>query len=91
MMSQTELIDSITVQVDALLDMRGVEKCRAALDIIGKLAALKRDIETDERKAEAREAQLKEALDRLTPPGDTDGETETIDGRTYRIGQTAEG
>lgn len=47
-MTKYELIDSITVEVDALVDMRGIEKCRTAVDIIGKLNALKNGLAKDE-------------------------------------------
>ena len=48
-MDKYQLIDSIIVQVDALTDMRGVEKCRTIIDIVGKLAALKSGLKNEEQ------------------------------------------
>ena len=52
-MDKYQLIDSIIVQIDALTDMRGVEKCRMILDIIGKLSALKVGLMNEEKKDDA--------------------------------------
>lgn len=80
-----QLIDSLIVQVDALCDMRGVEKCKTILDIIGKLSALKKGLQDDEKVSQQKIDMLSEELRRVTAP-DGDGDTETIDGKTYQIG-----
>ena len=49
-MDKYQLIDSMIIQVDALADMRGAEKCRTILDLLGKLAALKSGLMKDEEK-----------------------------------------
>lgn len=84
-MDKYELINTIIVQVDALLDMRGVEKCRCAMDTIGKLTELKKAIQDDDEESRRRIDTLREELRRVTAP-DADGDTETIDGKTYQIG-----
>lgn len=89
-MTKYELIDSITIQVDALVDMRGAEKCRAALEIIGKLSALKEIIANDDKTAEAKEAAMRRQLDKLLPP-DAEGDEELIDGKVYKIGEVSPG
>lgn len=86
-MTKYELIDSIAVQVDALIDMRGVEKCKNTLDIIGKLNALRSGLAEDEKANTQRIEALERRISELTPAEDED--TETIGGRTYRIGETA--
>ena len=58
MIDKYEMIDQIIINVDALLDARGAEKCRLALDILQRLAALKQglakeDTERSEQDAEA--------------------------------------
>lgn len=83
-MNKYELIDSITVSVDALLDMRGTEKCRMALDIIGRLAALKKGLEGDDKERDAREAALREQLRAFT---EDSGDEEIIDGKKYVYGK----
>ena len=47
-MDKYQLIDSMIIQVDTLADMRGEEKCRTILDLLGKLAALKSGLMKDE-------------------------------------------
>lgn len=89
MMDKYQLIDSIAVEIDALIEMRGVEKCRTALDVIGKLNALRGGLAEEDKQHEATVAQLKGKISELLPYDDED--TETIGGRTYKIGQTAEG
>lgn len=86
-MTKYELIDSITVSVDALVDMRGTEKCRTALEIVGKLAALKTGLQRDDQAAEDKIRELEARL-RALQADDDDGDTETIDGVKYRIGAT---
>ena len=84
-MDKYQLIDTIIVQLDAMLDMRGVEKCRCAMDTIGKLTELKKAIQTDDAENQRRLDTLRDELRRVTAP-DADGDTETIDGKTYKIG-----
>lgn len=84
-MEKTQLIDTIIVQVDAMLEMRGVEKCRCAVDTIGKLAELKKIIQEEDAEHQHQMDTLREELRRITKP-DGDGDTETIDGKTYQIG-----
>lgn len=79
------LIDSVIVQVDALTDARGVEKCKTILDIIGKLTALKKGLHDDDTMNQQKLDTLRDELRRVTAP-DADGDTETIDGKTYKIG-----
>ncbi len=83
-MDNVQLIDTIIVQVDAMLDMRGVEKCRCAMDTIGKLTELKKAIQTDDAEQQRKLDTLREELRRVTQPDGDD--TETIDGKTYKIG-----
>lgn len=80
----SEFIDGITIQVDAMVDMRGIEKCRTGLEIVGKLAALKTGIAEEQRAAEEKIRELEARLQALQPEDDDD--TETIDGVKYRIG-----
>lgn len=61
MFDKYQLIDSIIVQVDALTDMRGVEKCRVIIDIIGKLAALKKGLQDDDVRTKEKIDELKAA------------------------------
>ena len=84
-MDKMQLIDTIIVQVDAMLDMRGVEKCRCAMDTIGKLTELKKAIQTDDAEQQRKLDTLREELRRVTQP-DGGEDTETIDGKTYKIG-----
>lgn len=84
-MDKVQLIDTIIVQVDAMLDMRGVEKCRCAMDTIGKLTELKKAIQTDDAEQQRKLDTLREELRRVTQPDGGD-DTETIDGKTYKIG-----
>ena len=51
MKDRYQLIDSIVIQVDALADLRGAEKCRTILEIISKLAALKQGLIDEEKQA----------------------------------------
>lgn len=81
----SEFIDGITIQVDAMVDMRGIEKCRTGLEIVGKLAALKTGIAEEQRAAEEKIRELEARL-RALQPEDDDSDTETIDGVKYRIG-----
>lgn len=62
MFDKFQLIDSLIVQVDALTDMRGVEKCRVIIDIIGKLAALKKGLQDDDARTKEKIDELKAAL-----------------------------
>lgn len=84
-MDKYQLIDTIIVQLDAMLDMRGVEKCRCAMDTIGKLTELKKAIQDGDEEHQRQLDTLREELRRITQPGG-DGDTETIDGKTYKIG-----
>lgn len=84
-MDKVQLIDTIIVQLDAMLDMRGVEKCHCAMDTIGKLTELKKSIQTDDAEQQRRLDTLREELRRVTQPDGGD-DTETIDGKTYKIG-----
>lgn len=84
-MDKVQLIDTIIVQVDAMLDMRGVEKCRCAMDTIGKLTELKKAIQADDEENARKLDTLREELRRVTQPDGGD-DTETIDGKTYKIG-----
>lgn len=84
-MDKTQMIDTIIIQLDAMLELRGAEKCRCALDTIGKLAELKRVVQEDDAEHQRKIDTLREELRRATQP-DSDGDTETIDGKTYRIG-----
>lgn len=83
-MDKYQIIDSIVVQVDELVDMRGVEKCRTVLDIIGKLNALRVGLAEDDKRTEDLKRQIREAT------ATDDGDTECIDGQTYKIGAVAE-
>lgn len=85
MFDKYQLIDSIIVQIDALTDARGVEKCKIILDAIGKLSALKKGLQDDDTVNQQKLDTLREELRRVTAP-DADGDTETIDGKTYKIG-----
>lgn len=87
-MDKYQLIDGIIGQIDALVDMRGVEKCRTALDIIGKMVALKKGLADDDAANERRIEALERQIQAAAPAEDEDAET--IDGRTYRIGETAD-
>ncbi len=40
-MTKYELIDEMVVKLDALVDMRGVEKCRMVIELVSELAELK--------------------------------------------------
>lgn len=40
-MTKYERIDDILVKLDALVDMRGVEKCRMVIELVSELAELK--------------------------------------------------
>ena len=53
-MDKYQLIDSMIVQIDALVDMHGAQKCRTVLDVISKLTALKKGIQDDETTYEER-------------------------------------
>lgn len=59
-MDKFQLIDSIIVQVDALVDARGAEKCRTVLDVIGKLAVLKTGLKADDDEHAAAVAVIRE-------------------------------
>ena len=48
MMDKFGMIDQIIVQVNALLDARGVEKCRLGLDIVQRLAALREGLRKED-------------------------------------------
>lgn len=75
-----QLIDSIIVQVDALADMRGAEKCRTIIDIIQKLAAMKKGLKDDETIQQQKIDMLEDQIRQLTNSGDG------ADEKTYRIG-----
>ena len=49
MINGVEMVDQLIVQVNELLDARGVEKCRLALDIIQRLAALRNGLAEEEK------------------------------------------
>lgn len=85
MFDKYQLIDSVIVQIDALTDVRGVEKCKIILDAIGKLSALKKGMQDDDTANQQKLDTLRDELRRVTAP-DADGDTETIDGKTYNIG-----
>ena len=85
MFDKYQLIDSIIVQIDALTDARGVEKCKIILDAIGKLSALKKGLQDDDTVNKQKIDTLREELRRVTQPDGGD-DTETIDGKTYKIG-----
>lgn len=85
-MNKSDMIDAITVKVDALLDMRGTEKCRTALEIVNMLAALKSGMEADEAAKNREIENLRERLAEAVPRDGCDGDTETIDGVTYQVG-----
>lgn len=84
-MDKIQLLDNIIVNIDAMLDMRGVEKCRCAMDTIGKLTELKKAIRDGDEEHQRKLDTLREELRRVTQP-DGDGDTEIIDGKTYKIG-----
>lgn len=52
MLDKYEMLDQIIVNVNALLDARGVDKCRLGVDVIQRLAALKAGLMEDDKRME---------------------------------------
>lgn len=52
MIDKFQMIDEIIVEVNNLVDARGVEKCRLAIDIVQRLAALKNGLMEDDKRLE---------------------------------------
>jgi hypothetical protein len=50
MIDKFQMIDELIVEVNNLLDARGVEKCRLGLDIVQRLAALKNGLLEDDKR-----------------------------------------
>jgi len=81
-----EMISAVIVALDSLADARGAEKCRLILESVQRLAALKEGLKKEEQAHQAEVKLLQDQLADLTRPPETDGDTETIGGRTYHIG-----
>lgn len=84
MMDRYQLINSIIVQVDAMADLRGAEKCRVIIDILGKLAALKEGLAKEDEAHKNTLASLRKqhAAEMAAVRGEN---TETIGGQTLEI------
>ena len=53
MIDKFQMLDELIIEVNNLLDARGVEKCRLGIDIVQRLAALKNGLlEDDKRRSE---------------------------------------
>lgn len=83
-MNKYELIDSMIIQADALVDARGAAKCRLILDIISKLDALKSGLESEEAALKSRIEMAESEVKRLSTPKAGPGET-VIGGEVYEI------
>lgn len=81
-----EMISAVIVALDNLADARGAEKCRLILEGVQRLAALKEGLKKEDQAHQAELKLLQDQLADLTRPPETDGDTETIGGRTYHIG-----
>lgn len=52
MLDKYQMLDEIIIEVNNLVDARGVEKCRLAIDIVQRLAALKNGLAEDDKRLE---------------------------------------
>jgi len=85
-MDKFEMIDTMIVEADKLIDARGVDKCKGFLNLIQMLSTLRKGL-ADEDKAHDERVQLLETqLKKLTtPPELKPGETR-VGGEVYHIG-----
>lgn len=86
-MGKYDLITRMITQVDKLVDLRGAEKCRAALELISMLMALEEGLRRDDKTNQDQLDALRTQLAQLTGEDDT----EECGGRRYEIGKTAAG
>lgn len=80
-MDKYDMISSIIIKVDKLMDARGIEKATLGIEIVQLLNTLSKGL-GDEDKAHAAEKKLLE--DQLKPAPLKDGETR-VGGETYEI------
>ena len=52
MIDKFQMIDELIVEVNNLVDARGVDKCRLCIDIIQRLSALRNGLEQDDKRRE---------------------------------------
>lgn len=85
-MDKYQMIDTMIVEADKLIDARGVDKCKGFLNLIQMLSALRGGL-ADEDKAHNEQVKLLETqLKKLTtPPELKPGETR-VGGEVYHIG-----
>ena len=55
MIDKFQMIDEIIVEVNDLIDAKGIEKCRLGLDIVQRLAALKNGLAEDDKRLEEKQ------------------------------------
>lgn len=52
MFDKYQMIDQIILEVNDLIDAKGIEKCRIGIDIVQRLAALKNGLAEDDKRLE---------------------------------------
>lgn len=65
-MDKYQLIDSIILQIDAMVEAKGIEKCKIAIELIQKLGALKDGLKSDDADAKERCDRMQKRIDELT-------------------------
>lgn len=85
-MDKFEMIDTMIVEADKLIDARGVDKCKGFLNLIQMLSVLKKGLTDEDKGNEERVELLEKQIKNLTtPPELKPGETR-VGGEVYRIG-----
>lgn len=84
-MDKYELIKGLIVQVDALVDARGAQKCTLVVEIIQKLDALAKGLGEEDRARANEKALLEKQLKALTEPAPLKPGEQRIGGQTYTM------
>ena len=81
-MDKFEVIKTIIQKVDAMVDMRGIEKCVTAVNIINLLNALSKGLGEED---ESHKAEKKLLEDQLRVRAEPEPGGETVGGETYTL------
>ena len=84
-MDKYELIKSVILQLDELVDARGAKKCTLIIDMIQKLDALAKGLGDEDKAHKAEKQLLEDQLKKLTTPLPIREGEERIGGGSYNL------
>ena len=85
-MDKFEMIDTMIVEADKLIDARGVDKCKGFLNLIQMLSVLKKGLTDEDKGNEERVELLEKQIKNLTPPPELKPGETRVGGEVYHIG-----